>query len=44
MPFVAIAGHPFGYEMSDAELDEFIQHQNRRAEWRFGEPRRAAIL
>jgi len=35
---VAIAGHPFGYEMSDAELDEFIQHQNRRAEWRFGEP------
>ena len=35
---VAIAGHPFGYTMSDPELDEFVEHQNRRAEWRFGEP------
>lgn len=35
---VAIAGHPFGYRMSDEEMTEFVAHQNRRAEWRFGEP------
>lgn len=35
---VAIAGHPFGYRMSDDEMTEFVANQNRRAEWRFGEP------
>lgn len=35
---VANAGHPFGYVMSDAELDEFVEHRNQRATWRFGEP------
>ncbi len=35
---VAIAGHPFGYRMSDAELDEFIAARNRRAAFRFGAP------
>lgn len=35
---VANAGHPFGYRMSDAELDEFVDHANRRATWKFGAP------
>jgi pimeloyl-ACP methyl ester carboxylesterase len=35
---VANAGHPFGYRMTDQEMDEFVDHANRRAEWRFGEP------
>jgi dienelactone hydrolase len=35
---VAIAGHPFGYRMSDDELADFVEHQNRRSQWRFGEP------
>lgn len=35
---VAIAGHPFGYRMTDEEMDEFVDHQNRRAQWLFGEP------
>jgi len=35
---VANAGHPFGYRMTDAEMEEFVAHANRRAEWRFGEP------
>lgn len=33
---VANAGHPFGYHMSDAEMDEFVEHANRRASWKFG--------
>ncbi len=33
---VAVAGHPFGYEMSDAEVDAFVAHRNQRAGWRFG--------
>ena len=35
---VANAGHPFGYRMSDAELESFIEHANQRASWAFGEP------
>ena len=35
---VASAGHPFGYRMGDAELDEFVEARNRRSTWRFGEP------
>jgi len=35
---VAIAGHPFGYKMSDAEMAEFVAAQNRRAQFQFGEP------
>jgi pimeloyl-ACP methyl ester carboxylesterase len=34
----ANAGHPFGYRMSDAELDVFIENANKRASWVFGEP------
>ncbi len=35
---VAIAGHPFGYRMSDEEMQAFIEARNRRAEFVFGEP------
>jgi pimeloyl-ACP methyl ester carboxylesterase len=35
---VANAGHPFGYRMTDSELEEFIDHANLRATWKFGEP------
>ena len=35
---VAIAGHPFGYRMSDEELDDFLNHQLLRSQWKFGEP------
>lgn len=35
---VANAGHPFGYRMNDEEMQDFVAHANRRAEWRFGEP------
>ncbi len=34
---VAIAGHPFGYRMTDEELDIYVAAQNRRAEFVFGE-------
>jgi dienelactone hydrolase len=34
----ANAGHPFGYRMSDEELDVFIENANKRASWVFGEP------
>ncbi|HVR77374.1 MAG TPA: alpha/beta hydrolase [Acidimicrobiia bacterium] len=34
---VANAGHPFGYRMTDEEMEDFVAHANRRAEWRFGE-------
>lgn len=33
---VANAGHPFGYRMGGAEMDEFVAHANRRAKWKFG--------
>ena len=35
---VANAGHPFGYRPTDQEMQEFVDHQNKRATWRFGEP------
>ena len=35
---VANGGHPFGYEMSDEEMEEYVAHRNRRAEWVFGPP------
>lgn len=35
---VASAGHPFGYVMSDDELEEFVRVRNERATWRFGAP------
>ena len=35
---VAVAGHPFGYRMSDAELDAFVDARNRRSRFVFGEP------
>lgn len=35
---VANAGHPFGYRMTDEELEAFVDHANQRASWAFGEP------
>jgi esterase/lipase len=35
---VASAGHPFGYVMPDAELEQFVAVRNDRANWRFGAP------
>ncbi len=35
---VAIAGHPFGYRMTEVELDAFIAARNKRATFVFGEP------
>ncbi len=35
---VANAGHPFGYRMTDAEMDAFIAARNKRAHFRFGPP------
>jgi dienelactone hydrolase len=35
---VANAGHPFGYRMTDDELDTFVRVRNRRATWLIGEP------
>jgi dienelactone hydrolase len=35
---VAIAGHPFGYRMSEDELDAYVDGLNRRAAYVFGEP------
>jgi len=35
---VAVAGHPFGYRMSDAEMAEFVEARNRRSEIAYGEP------
>ncbi|GIU91717.1 MAG: hypothetical protein KatS3mg011_0623 [Acidimicrobiia bacterium] len=35
---VAIAGHPFGYRMTDDELEQYVANANRRAQWRFGPP------
>lgn len=33
---VANAGHPFGYVMSDEQMERYVDHQNRRASWVFG--------
>ncbi len=35
---VANAGHPFGYRMSDAEMDAFVRARNDRAQLHFGAP------
>ncbi|MDH4115896.1 MAG: alpha/beta fold hydrolase [Acidimicrobiia bacterium] len=35
---VASAGHPFGYVMTDDELDEFVAVRNQRSTWKFGAP------
>jgi esterase FrsA len=35
---VAIAGHPFGYQMTDDELDAYIDALNKRSQFVFGEP------
>ena len=35
---VAVAGHPFGYEMTDAEMEEFVEARNQRASYCFGPP------
>lgn len=35
---VAIAGHPFGYRMSDEELETYVAARNRRSAYRFGAP------
>lgn len=35
---VASAGHPFGYRMTDEELDEFVAVRNERSTWKFGAP------
>ena len=34
---VAVAGHPFGYEMTDAEMTAFVDARNRRSAFVFGE-------
>ena len=42
---VAIAGHPFGYRMTDAETEAYVAHRNKRSGFRFGAPdRRPALL
>lgn len=35
---VAIAGHPFGYKMSEAEMHEVAEARNRRSQYVFGAP------
>ena len=35
---VAIAGHPFGYRMTDAETEAYVAHRNKRSGFRFGAP------
>ena len=35
---VASAGHPFGYRMTDHEMDEMVTARNLRATWKFGAP------
>ena len=35
---VAIAGHPFGYRMTDDELDAYVEARNKRSTFVFGEP------
>ena len=33
---VAVAGHPFGYQMSESELKSFVDARNKRTEYVFG--------
>ena len=35
---VAVAGHPFGHKMTEAEMEEVSAYRNRRAELKFGAP------
>ena len=35
---VASAGHPFGYVMTDAEMEDYVAHRNLRSTWKFGAP------
>lgn len=35
---VAVAGHPFGYRMTDAETEAYVAARNRRSTFRFGPP------
>lgn len=35
---VAVAGHPFGHRMTEAEMEEVAAYRNRRSELRFGAP------
>lgn len=35
---VAVAGHPFGYRMSDEEMQAYVDARNRRSRFLFGEP------
>ncbi|MBT3352414.1 MAG: alpha/beta hydrolase [Nitrospinaceae bacterium] len=35
---VASAGHPYGYQMSDDEMANFVENKNRRASYVFGAP------
>lgn len=35
---VAVAGHPFGYRMTDSEMAAFVEARNRRSTFRFGPP------
>jgi pimeloyl-ACP methyl ester carboxylesterase len=35
---VAVAGHPFGYRMTEDEMQNFIDARNRRSNFVFGEP------
>lgn len=35
---VAVAGHPFGYRMTEDEMQDFIDARNRRSTFVFGEP------
>ena len=34
---VGIAGHPFGYEMTDEEIGEMVEMRNRRSTYQYGE-------
>ena len=35
---VASAGHPFGYRMTQSEMDNFVSNRNKRATYNFGAP------
>jgi pimeloyl-ACP methyl ester carboxylesterase len=35
---VAVAGHPFGYRMTETEMAAFVEARNRRSTFRFGPP------
>jgi pimeloyl-ACP methyl ester carboxylesterase len=35
---IAVAGHPFGYRLSESEMQEVVEARNRRSTFVFGEP------